>query len=335
MTRTQKLGLCTWLPEDPVCLAEVNDNFTRLDQSGGRALRLTEAALINLGGLMAAQAHSGGHAAYAQNVSVDAFQDMSNLASYSQLYFQDQRLELLAGGQSSGSVSGGTNVTSGGGDFSASGVTRQISSKQSWCSLFTFQPDAYGQLTKLTLKTTSTATTSTSASVKLSVWDAGTDKMLAETALGTITRGSGEDNSVSFTLDLLLDPNRKYVMMVWIESMPNAYFVLNTLSFTVTPIVYSSGSAAMRELPIPDGATRAELLLHGTADAPQPALSFDGAQALSFSGGAASDDVLPGGAAATLWRYTLELPADTQRAQLKLTIPGSGCKIYDYALIFL
>ena len=43
MTRTQKLGLCTWLPEDPVCLAEVNDNFTRLDDSGGRALRLAEA----------------------------------------------------------------------------------------------------------------------------------------------------------------------------------------------------------------------------------------------------------------------------------------------------
>ena len=36
MTRTQKLGLCTWLPEDPVCLAEVNDNFTRLDDSGGQ-----------------------------------------------------------------------------------------------------------------------------------------------------------------------------------------------------------------------------------------------------------------------------------------------------------
>ena len=36
MTRTQKLGLCTWLPEDPVSLAEVNDNFTRLDASGGQ-----------------------------------------------------------------------------------------------------------------------------------------------------------------------------------------------------------------------------------------------------------------------------------------------------------
>ena len=43
MTRTQKLGLCTWLPEDPVCLAEVNDNFSRLDTSGARALRQAEA----------------------------------------------------------------------------------------------------------------------------------------------------------------------------------------------------------------------------------------------------------------------------------------------------
>lgn len=74
MTRTQKLGLCTWLPEDPVCLAEVNDNFTRLDDSGDRALRLAEAGLVQLGGLMAAQAHQGGHAAYA-NMQVDAFRD--------------------------------------------------------------------------------------------------------------------------------------------------------------------------------------------------------------------------------------------------------------------
>lgn len=62
MTRTQKLGLCTWLPEDPVCLAEVNDNFSRLDTSGARALRQAEAGLIALGGVMAAQAHQGGHA---------------------------------------------------------------------------------------------------------------------------------------------------------------------------------------------------------------------------------------------------------------------------------
>ena len=76
MTRTQKLGLCTWLPEDPVCLAEVNDNFSRLDTSGARALRQAEAGLIALGGVMAAQAHQGGHAAYSDSIQADAFSDM-------------------------------------------------------------------------------------------------------------------------------------------------------------------------------------------------------------------------------------------------------------------
>ena len=95
MTRTQKLGLCTWLPEDPVCLAEVNDNFTRLDASGGRALRLAEAAMVNLGGLMAAQAHAGGHAAYSETISVDAFCDTEYIESYDGVYLRGKKLELL------------------------------------------------------------------------------------------------------------------------------------------------------------------------------------------------------------------------------------------------
>ena len=75
MTRTQKLGLCTWLPEDPVSLAEMNDNFSRLDANGGRSLLLAEASMLTLGGVMAALAHQGGHAVYAERVQVDAFQD--------------------------------------------------------------------------------------------------------------------------------------------------------------------------------------------------------------------------------------------------------------------
>ena len=95
MTRTQKLGLCTWLPEDPVCLAEVNDNFSRLDTSGARALRQAEAGLIALGGVMAAQAHQGGHAAYSDSIQADAFSDMEQVADYTGVYFLNQCGELL------------------------------------------------------------------------------------------------------------------------------------------------------------------------------------------------------------------------------------------------
>ena len=114
MTRTQKLGLCTWLPEDPVCLAEVNDNFTRLDASGGRALRLAEAAMVNLGGLMAAQAHAGGHAAYSETISVDAFCDTEYIESYDGVYLRGKKLELLSFGLGNGTV---TAIVDGGKDY--------------------------------------------------------------------------------------------------------------------------------------------------------------------------------------------------------------------------
>ncbi len=107
MTRTQKLGLCTWLPEDPVCLAEVNDNFTRLDDSGGRALRLAEAGLVQLGGLMAAQAHQGGHAAYA-NMQVDAFRDSAQISAYAGVFYRGNCVELLTAGLADGTVKSST-----------------------------------------------------------------------------------------------------------------------------------------------------------------------------------------------------------------------------------
>ena len=35
MTRTERLQLCRWAPEDFVSLEQVNENFTRLDAAGG------------------------------------------------------------------------------------------------------------------------------------------------------------------------------------------------------------------------------------------------------------------------------------------------------------
>ena len=94
MTRTQKLGLCTWLPEDPVSLAEMNDNFSRLDANGGRSLLLAEASMLTLGGVMAALAHQGGHAMYAERVQVDAFQDPDQIAENGGIYYRGKCAQL-------------------------------------------------------------------------------------------------------------------------------------------------------------------------------------------------------------------------------------------------
>ena len=215
MTRTQKLGLCTWLPEDPVCLAEVNDNFTRLDDSGGRALRLAEAGLVQLGGLMAAQAHQGGHAAYA-NMQVDAFRDSAQISAYAGVFYRGNCVELLTAGLADGTVKSST--IGGDGDFNAANITRTVNVTQTWANLFTFHPDAFGTLTNLHLQTANSSSTSQASQVKLSIWDAERDEMILETQMGTISRGSGADQPVDFPVELLLDPNKRYAMKLWVES---------------------------------------------------------------------------------------------------------------------
>ena len=334
MTRTQKLGLCTWLPEDPVSLAEVNDNFTRLDASGGRALQLAETGLINLGGLMAAQAHAGGHAAYAQNISVDAFRDTAQMTSYENLYHLGGCLELLTAGLSGGEVASGT-ATSGSTTFPASNVSRQFGTKQQWLKLFDFQPAAYGQLTKLTIKTLNTALNNTTAHIKLSLWDENSGEMLLETGLGTIMKYDGADVAVGFTVDYLIDPNRKYDMMLWIEDMPVSYLVFSTMNLTITPQIYTTGAAVMNAATVPGGATRAELLVHTGADEPQIGLRFDAGAYTTASETSSTADQLPNGTGCVLRRYTVAIPAGAQSAQLMLTLPSAGCKIYDYAMILL
>ena len=335
MTRTQKLGLCTWLPDDPVCLAEVNDNFNRLDSSGGRSMQLAESALVSLGGLMAAQAYQGGHAAYAQNITVDAFCDTAQMASYDGVLYRNMRLELMSAGLEGGTVSGGTNSTAGGGAYNASNVQRITKTEQVWTKLFDFYPDAYGSLTKLRLQTFSTSTASKQARIKLAICDTEADEVLWQSELTSISRGSSEDTAVEFTLSSLLDPNPKYAMMLWLEYIPSISFGLTSMVFTVTPIVYSSGSVTMNQTPVPAGAQRAVLLVHTDAEAPALSLRFDGGTYTLLTQEAETADAIPGGESCTLRRYTLDVPDAAETAQLKLALPAAGCKIYDYALILL
>ena len=332
MTRTQKLGLCTWLPEDPVCLAEVNDNFTRLDDSGGRALRLAEAGLVQLGGLMAAQAHQGGHAAYA-NMQVDAFRDSAQISAYAGVFYRGKCVELLTAGLADGTVKSSTIDS--GGDFNAANITRSVDVTQTWANLFTFHPDAFGTLTNLHLQTANSSSTSHASQVKLSIWDAERDEMILETQMGTISRGSGADQPVDFPVELLLDPNKRYAMKLWVESAKSASVSMSSLVFSVTPVIYNTGSVTMQETPIPAETTRVELLLHSADTAPEASLRFDAGEYSLLHATQIKPDALPGGASCTLRRYTADIPAGAQTAQLKLSLSGNSCKVYDYALVML
>lgn len=334
MTRTQKLGLCTWLPEDPVCLAEVNDNFNRLDSSGGRAMQLAETALVDLGGVMAAQAHQGSHAAYSHSIMADAFFDAAKIASYSGVLYRGKRLELMSAGLEGGTITAGTNVTAGGGAYNAENVVRYIKVTQSWAKIFDFYPDAYGNLTKFVLNSSS-STSSKTTTFKLAICDTEADEMLWQSSLITVEKGSDGNAPTSFAPSFLLDPNHKYAMMIWIDDMPSSSFSFYSMVFTVTPIIYSSGFVTTKEMAIPAGTQRAVLLVHAGAEAPEASLRFGSGSYTVLTAEEEAADTLPGGESCTLRRYSLDVPADAQGAQIKLTLPAAGCKIYDYALILL
>ena len=105
------------------------------------------------------------------------------------------------------------------------------------------------------------------------------------------------------------------------------------IDFTITPLVYSSGSVTMQPLTIPSGASRLELLLHDNGTAAAAALKFDSGEFATLTQSSAKADKVPGGTAATLRRYSVDVPAGAQTAQLKLSLNGAACKVYDYALI--
>ena len=159
--------------------------------------------------------------------------------------------------------------------------------------------------------------------------------MILETQMGTISRGSGADLPVDFPVELLLDPNKRYAMKLWVESAKSASVSMSSLVFSVTPVIYNTGSVTMQETPIPAEAARVELLLHSAGTAPEASLRFDAGEYSLLHATQIKPDALPGGASCTLRRYTADIPAGAQTAQLKLSLSGNSCKVYDYALVML
>ena len=330
MTRTQKLGLCTWLPEDPVCLAEVNDNFTRLDASGGRALRLAEAAMVNLGGLMAVRAHNGGRPAYADGMIIDAFQDSSLLESYSGgLLFLNKRLELAPVSPTSATVNFGGEK-----GFHASNLTQQISKTKEWVDIFTFRPNGYCAATQLTLKTGSSTSTGTPAHMKLSIWRGKT--MLCQTSMGAINHYSDRTESpASYTINQPLDPNVTYTMKLWIEDMTMPTGTISYVKFDVAPSAFSAGTAVCAPLAVSE-AQQADILVHATIAEPTVAVRFsETGDFTPLTPLRTQDETLPDGTVCKLLRYRANVPEGAQSAQVQLSVNGSSCVIYDYVMILL
>ena len=331
MTRTENLGLCKWVPEDPVSLEQMNDNFSRLDENGGRSLRLAESGLVTLGGLLAVQAHNGGRPAFADGMIVDAFQDTSLMDTYSGgLLFLNKKLQLAPVCPASATVN-----FSGDSGFNGKVISKEIVTEQAWVDLFTFRPDGYCVATKLTLKTGSSTSTGTPAHMKLSIWKGSTK--LCETAMGEINHYSdATESAAEYTVNQALDPNFTYTMKLWIEDKTMYSALLSYVKLDVTPSSYSTGTATCSAISVPAGTKKAELLVHATAAVPTVSVRFaESGTFTTLSATSIADETLPGGTACKLRRYSASVPEGAQVAQVRISVSGSSCVVYDYAMILL
>ena len=163
-------------------------------------------------------------------------------------------------------------------------------------------------------------------------------KMILDDAnLGTISRGSGADQPVDFPVELLLDPNKRYAMKLWVESAKSASVSMSSLVFSVTPADLQRRHAS----PCRKHPSRRRQRASGAAAAQRTAPPRTAALRLRcrriFSASRNPDanaDALPGGASCDpppLHRQPF--PAGAQTAQLKLSLSGNSCKVYDYALM--
>lgn len=331
MTRTEHLGLCKWVPEDPVSLEQMNDNFSRLDENGGRSVRLAESGLVTLGGLLAVQAHNGGRPAFAEGMIVDAFQDTSLMDTYSGgLLFLNKKLQLAPVCPSSATVS-----FSGATGFNGAVISNEIVSEKAWADIFTFRPDGYCVATKLTLKTGSSTSTGTPAHMKLSIWKGSTK--LCETAMGVINHYSdATESAAEYTINQALDPNFTYTMKLWIEDKTMYSATLSYVKFDVTPSSYNTGTATCSGISLPAETKRAEILVHATAAVPTVSVRFASSGSFTtLTVKSIADEVLPGGTACKLRRYAMDVPDGATTAQVRLSVSGSSCIVYDYAMVLL
>ena len=287
-------------------------------------------AMRNIGEIWAHRMHNGERGC-PEGILADAFQDTSMIDTYSGgLLFSNKRLELAAVQAASGTV----NFT-GGKDFNASIIAKEIVTEKAWVDIFTFRPEGYCVATKLTLKTGSSTSTGTPAHMKLSIWKGSTK--LCETAMGEINHYSdATESAAEYTVNQALDPNFTYTMKLWIEDKAMYSAILTYVKFDVTPSSYNTGTATCSDISVLSGAKRVIVLVHATVAVPTVSVRFAGSGTFTtLRATSIADATLPDGTTCKLREYGANIPEGATQAQVRLSVSGSSCKIYDYALIQL
>lgn len=318
MTRTEQLGLCTWVESDPVSLTQMNENFTRLDAAGGKALSRADAANVNLAGLLLHSRHAGEDISFAQRVMVADLTRREDTAQYSQLYFSSAGARLLSEGYSGEEKAirnpGGTSIV----------VYNNVSPLKIW----TFTPSAYGRLSKITIKMSANS------------YGSFTDQLFLYSG-GVLVASSDEyvksDSNAVLSFDyefsnFLLDPNKSYDLYfntTWASTR-----TISSATITAAPQIYTSGWSISRAVQLPEDAERAVVHLYAAGTAPTLERRFDGGAWSTVSAAATLSAASQTGAACKLYRYEIALSGG-ETMQLRVRQPAADSVAYGLSAAIL
>ena len=287
---------------------------------------------VAVGGTMALLLHLGGTINSSKSIHASAFQNDNGFTTDKVAWVNNKKVEMLRTGQEGGSITFTDSNTPASGIMHPSNGVRGIVDKQQWVNIFDFYPDAFGNITQLKLQTDSSATSSQGTRVKLSIWDKSNNTMIYETSIGSISHPYSEDTPVTFTVDFLLDPNKKYSMNIWVESSGVHQVAINTVTFTITPIVYDNGSVIINTIPN-NGYSKVVLLTHANdGDAIQPVIKFDSGGSNNMNLTDTATDLLLNGTSCKMYRYEYNVPNNVSNISCSINMV-KGNVVYDYALI--
>ncbi len=315
MTRTETLGLYTWVESDPVSLTQMNENFTTLDGAAGRVISRADAANVNVAGLLLHNRYADRDISFAQNVMIADLARAADAQSYEQLYFSKNGACVLSEGYSGETVS----------PRKPNGSAIVLSNAVSPVTLWTMQPDGYAELQKLNVVMVS------NVSVKF------TDQILLYSG-GVLVARSNEyvksDTTAVRIFDytfenVILDPNRTYEVRMTTTS-PTARTIANA-TVTATPLVYTGGWLACHAADLPTGCERAIINVYAGGTAPQLEWRVNsGTYSVAASAGQTAAKS-PSGVACRLYRYEIPLNADARTLQLRFHLLAADSIVHGVA----
>lgn len=294
MTKTQYLQLNRWVDSDPVDLAQMNENFSILDQKGGHTISCSDAASINASCLLLQAKREGKDVSYAQRAALFDLTCWDDIAQYEHVLVSPSGTKI-----SQASYSGGTSY-----------VKLNISQSKSPLKAYTFTPSSYATLTSIYLDFNG-------SSYDGRCWcelRCGSE-VVAQSE--TVTLSSAKN--VTFPVSAALDPNKTYEIYVSVSS--NILAVLGNLTLTAQPLAPSSGKLTSVSAAVPTNTKRIVLHLHKAGTAPAVQLQFDGgAFGAALAAASSSSD--------TFCRYDAAVPEGAQSVVARVTLNAADTLVY-------